>query len=144
MSKMLSLALVLTVSFAFTAFAHHPAEDMVDADIYAEIDAMVADTPHADMVFDEDEDMAETTITIEDMGSTDDLIDDGLLDDISLLDGEVTVTITFPDEQTVEDSSILKSVEELTGKTNGPSANFDKKWSEWGRPVQIHILQVKP
>lgn len=142
MAKMLSMALVLVVSFALTAVAHHPAEDMVDDEIYDEISLMVADTPHAELEFEEDDEMAEMTIDIEDVGSTDDLIDDGLLDDISLLDGEVTVTITFPEE--AEDISILRSVESMSGNNNGPKANFDKKWSEWGRPVQIHILQIKP
>lgn len=141
MAKMLSLALVLVVSFTFMALAHHPAEDMVDEDIYEEITLMVADTPHADMEFVEDETMAATTIDIDDMGSTDDLIADGLLDDVSLLDGEVTVTITFPEVAAAP--SILRSVESLSGNNNGPEAKFDKKWSEWGRPVRIHILQIK-
>ncbi len=44
----------LFLSLASNAgFAHHPAEDMVDPEIYAMIDENVADTPHADMVFDD-------------------------------------------------------------------------------------------
>ena len=36
---------------AVSAEAHHPAADIVDEDIYVMIDSMVADTPHADLVF---------------------------------------------------------------------------------------------
>ena len=35
------------------AFAHHPAADRVDPEIYAMIDENVADTPHADLVLDD-------------------------------------------------------------------------------------------
>lgn len=38
---------------SFSVFAQHPAGDIVDADIYAMIDKNVADTPHADPVFDD-------------------------------------------------------------------------------------------
>ncbi len=49
---------VLTSSFllAFasaSAFAHHPAEDIVDPEIFAMIDENVSDTPHADLTFDD-------------------------------------------------------------------------------------------
>lgn len=47
-----------------SAFAHHPAADIVDPEIYAMIDENVADTPHADLTFDDmgsrmDQDMDE-------------------------------------------------------------------------------------
>ncbi|MCW8830405.1 MAG: hypothetical protein OQK32_02675 [Gammaproteobacteria bacterium] len=35
------------------AFAHHPAADIVDPEIYEMIDANVANTPHADLVLDD-------------------------------------------------------------------------------------------
>jgi len=35
------------------AFAHHPAADNVDPEIYAMIDENVSDTPHADLTFDD-------------------------------------------------------------------------------------------
>lgn len=44
------LASVLTVA-SVSAFAHHPAEEIVDEDIYFMIDKNVSDTPHADLVF---------------------------------------------------------------------------------------------
>ena len=43
--------LLMTISSA--AFAHHPAAEMVDPEIYAMIDENVSDTPHADMTFDD-------------------------------------------------------------------------------------------
>lgn len=36
-----------------SAFAHHPAADIVDPEIYETIDENVADAPHADLVFDD-------------------------------------------------------------------------------------------
>ena len=46
------------------AFAHHPAADIVDPEIYDMIDENVSDTPHADLVLD---DMGADTTA--DMGS---------------------------------------------------------------------------
>ncbi len=50
--KNLIQAAVFTSLFAsFSAFAHHPAEDIVDEDIYYMIDENVSDTPHATLDF---------------------------------------------------------------------------------------------
>ena len=46
-------AIFMAMTTASTAFAHHPAADIVDPEIYEMIDENVADTPHADMVFDD-------------------------------------------------------------------------------------------
>ena len=52
--KKLIIPSVLALAFASSAaMAHHPAEDIVDPDIYAMIDENVSDTPHADMTFDD-------------------------------------------------------------------------------------------
>lgn len=48
----LTSALLMSLS-STVAFAHHPAADIVDPDIYAMIDENVADTPHADLTFDD-------------------------------------------------------------------------------------------
>lgn len=46
-------ALVLAALFApVAAFAHHPAADIVDPDIYEMIDENVSTTPHATLIFD--------------------------------------------------------------------------------------------
>jgi|GEM_PF-1120901 len=92
------LPFIILMGFgAYPVIAHHPAADMVDADIYANIDEMVSDTPHATMVFDSD--MTTGTTTIEIDGRVNDmiqLVDSELLSYIALLDGDVTVTMEFP------------------------------------------------
>ena len=110
---------------ASPALAHHPAEDIVDEDIYAMIDEMVADTPHADLVFDEE--MGTTTITTDSVSAAEDLMDDGLLADLSLLDVEdLTVTVTFGDDEITTESLSVKSSAKNT-------------WNDWGRPVVITV-----
>ncbi len=47
-----AVALCLALA-ASPALAHHPAADMVDEEVYAMIDEVVSDTPHATMVFDD-------------------------------------------------------------------------------------------
>jgi hypothetical protein len=50
--KSIMTAAVLTAMLAsFSAFAHHPAADIVDEDIYLMIDENVADTPHGTLDF---------------------------------------------------------------------------------------------
>lgn len=52
--KMLTYTAAIFMAMTTTSvLAHHPAADMVDPEIYEMIDANVADTPHADMVFDD-------------------------------------------------------------------------------------------
>lgn len=48
MKNVLHAALLTALLASSSAFAHHPAADIVDEDIYAMIDENVADTPHAD------------------------------------------------------------------------------------------------
>jgi hypothetical protein len=104
----------------------------VDPEIYAMIDELVSDTPHADLFFDDD--MGTTTITTDSVSAAEDLIDDGLLADLSLLGDEadveddVTVTITFPDEVTAESVSVKSSAK--------------NKWNDWGRPVVITVNKL--
>lgn len=109
------------------AFAHHPAEDIVDPEIYAMIDEMVSDTPHADLVFDDD--MGTSTFEIDSVSAAEDLIDDGLLATLSLLDVEdVTATITFGDDDEAASSS-----------TEDPTDNQWTERDDWGRQVFITV-----
>jgi len=90
-----ALGVVLMLMLAGTVWGHHAAEGIVDEEVYEMIDAMVADTPHADLDFDEmpGDDMQitiDTTVVV-----LENLLDDGLLTYIGMLDGDVTVTIEF-------------------------------------------------
>lgn len=51
MKKVLQVAVFASMLTSISAFAHHPAEDIVDPEIYEMIDLNVADTPHADLDF---------------------------------------------------------------------------------------------
>ena len=86
--------------FVVPAYAHHAAEGIVDEDVYEMIDAMVADTPNADLNFEEmPSGGMETTITTQTVQSLENMLDDGLLTTISMLDGDVSVTIEFEDDR---------------------------------------------
>ena len=132
MKKIIIISGLCLALAAGPALAHHPAADMVDPEIYAVIDEMVADTPHADMVFDDE--MGTTIITTASVSAAEDLIDNGLLASLSLLDDDVTVTITFGDEVASEDITTKSS-----GAAKGSAANKWKEWQEWGREVVITV-----
>ena len=97
---------ILLAVFSMAAFAHHPAEGIVDAEVYEMIDGMVADTPHAGIDFDdvmvvEDTEISVTTIDSRTIVSLDKMLDDGLLTYVGMLDGDVSVTIDFNDDRSV-------------------------------------------
>jgi len=86
--------LYLLFSFAMPAWSHHPAADIVDPEIYAMIDSLVADTPHADLVFsDMGMGMTEIEVTADSIRALESMIDDGLMDYALTLDGDVSLTI---------------------------------------------------
>ena len=79
-------------------FAHHAAEGIVDDDVYAMIDEMVADTPHAELDFTDMADgSTEIALTTGAVRTLENMIDDGLLDYAAMLEGDVTMTIDFDD-----------------------------------------------
>ena len=133
MMKRFGLAVAVLLITTAMAWAHHPAADMVDEEVYAMIDDIVSDTPHGDMVFDED--MGVTIISGITVNDADDMIRDGLLDAISVLDGSVTITITFPEEG----ETLLRNIQEINGGTQG--GYYNKEWSDWERAVLIKIQQ---
>jgi len=53
MKKFTYTTAIVMAMTASSVFAHHPAAEMVDPVVYEMIDANVADSPHADMVFDD-------------------------------------------------------------------------------------------
>lgn len=94
---------VVSTLLAYPVIAHHAAEDMVDEEIYAMIDAMVADTPHATIDFDDTgSGMIQLGISTNRVSSLEGMVADGLLEYVSYLDGEVSLTIDFIDHNQVE------------------------------------------
>jgi len=53
MKKSVLISTLICAVSSASAFAHHPAADIVDPEIYAMIDENVADTPHAELTFDD-------------------------------------------------------------------------------------------
>jgi hypothetical protein len=86
---------VLSVALATApVMAHHAAADMVDEDVYEMIDDLVSDV-HAEMTIDDLAYQTMMTIDTQSVRSMENMIDDGLLDYASMLDGEVAVEIEF-------------------------------------------------
>ncbi len=100
MKKLLQAMLFSAVITAAPAFAHHAAEGVVDEEVYAMIDDLLADSAHAEMTID---DLANMEITTRSVSQMENLIDDGLLDYAAMLDA--TVTITFD-----TDGSVIMSI----------------------------------
>ena len=139
---MKKITVVLVACFLlipFLTFAHHPAADIVDEEIYAMIDEMVSDTPHAELEFiDMGNNTEMTIITTDTVSAAEDLIDEGLLADISLLDGEVTILIEFITEEEIDSMKLNSSTIDRGSDKN---ERKKQKWSEWGRPVEITVVQ---
>jgi hypothetical protein len=103
MKKTLITLAAISLFSSFQVLAHHPAADIVDEEIYENIDSMVADTPHADMTFDEmGGGLTETTVIFDTLSIFETMIArEDLLEYIQLLDGVVDVSIGFNDDSTV-------------------------------------------
>jgi len=103
MNNIFKLSVIALLLGSANVYAHHPAADIVDEEIYAQIDDMVSDTPHATLTFDEmGGGMTETTITTDSVSALETLIvQDDLLEYIELLDGVVDVGISFNDDSSV-------------------------------------------
>lgn len=103
MKKLFRTSLYSLAIVSMGAFAHHPAADVVDEDVYAMIDEMVADTPHADMTFDSmGSSTTDVTISTGSAASMQNLLDDGLLSYAAALDGDVSVSIDFNSDNSVD------------------------------------------
>jgi hypothetical protein len=99
----LIVALALVLGGAGVVVAHHAAAGIVDDDIYAMIDDIVADTPHGDMVLtDLGGGMTEIVITNVTVKEVENMIEDGLLTYGGMLDGEVVAEIRFASMRNVE------------------------------------------
>jgi len=93
-----TLLLALALGSAPT-FAHHMAADILDEDIYAMIDALVADTPHATLDLQSvGAGMSVVTVTTGSIDAMGDFLDDGGLGYIEELSGTVYTDITIGDD----------------------------------------------
>lgn len=103
MNNIFKLSVIALLLGSTNVYAHHPAADIVDEEIYEDIDEMVSDTPHATLTFDEmGGGMTETTITTDSVSDLETLIvQDDLLEYIELLDGVVDVDLSFNDDSSV-------------------------------------------
>jgi len=110
MRKLLQFSALFLAMGSASVFAHHPAADIVDEEIYAMIDSMVADTPHATMTFDEmGGGMTESSVTTDSLTEFETLIEEqDLLEYVELLDGVVDVSIRFN-----IDSSVTMTVNQV-------------------------------
>jgi hypothetical protein len=96
MRKLVTVAGLVCVMAVGVAYGHHAAEGIVDAEVWDMIDALVADTPHATMTLDDlGGGMMELTIRTPTVRSMENMIDDGLLTYLAMLDGQVTLTLEF-------------------------------------------------
>jgi hypothetical protein len=103
MKKIVTLGSLVMLLGSTNLYAHHPAADIVDEEIYEQIDSMVADTPHATLTFDEmGAGMTETSITTDSLSDLETLIvQDDLFEYVELLDGVVDVSLSFNDDSSV-------------------------------------------
>lgn len=101
--SVLVVAGLLLLAMAGAVIAHHNAAGIVDEDIYAMIDDLVSTTPHGEMTLDDlGSGMTEIVIDQVTMVSVERMIEDDLLIYASMLDGDVTVQITFDGPRNVE------------------------------------------
>lgn len=140
--KIMAAALMSFLMVTVSVFAHHPAADIVDDAIYTMIEEAVAQTPHADLVFDDMGPTADvktfdktTKIRIDSIGTGTNMIVAIILNYASKLAGDVTIVIEYENFDEASEQSL-----EETGNPSG-SAN---SWSEWGRPLLLTITQVLP
>ncbi len=105
------LTTAIAMALATTgAYAHHPAADRVDPEIYEMIDANVADTPHADLVFDDMgrdmDDVGDAMNSREDMDAPMESRDEmGEANESRSEAGEVSADVRGPWERTNQDNA---------------------------------------
>ena len=103
MKSKIRLTTVAMLLASGNLFAHHPAADIVDEEIYEMIDLMVEDTPHAMLTFDEmGGGMTVTNITTDTLSDFEKLVaQEDLLEYVEQLDGTVDVSLSFNDDRSV-------------------------------------------
>ena len=126
MIHILASAVGLLVAGLQPALAHHPAIDILDEELWLAIDENVADTPHADLVFDDmgddvvddmgnvvDSGATEATITTQTPADMQDLIDTDI--DVPL-DTGLTLLTTRLALDTVHTDGLIEALGLLPGR----------------------------
>lgn len=115
MKRLFLMSLTVAMLVALPVIAHHMAEGTVDEEIYEMIDALVADTPHAELDFSSVPGMMTLTIEMDNYRAFERLVDGGFVEDIAMLDGEVSMTMEF--DETREIVVTVTQIEEIEGKS---------------------------
>ena len=103
MKKIFQLSALALLPASTNLYAHHPASNTADEEIYTISDSFVADTANTMPGFDETDDATtRTSITTDSLSMFETLVARGdLLEYIELLDGEVTTSISLNDDGSV-------------------------------------------
>lgn len=160
MKKVVTISALCMLFTAAQAFAHHPAADMVDAEIYENIEEAVADTPHATMTFD---DTGTTTITVDSVSDAEELLDDDtLLAAFSILGEEVEPIESLPQNLVMSEYYVEEETEDpvvvtitfgeyvdpyntgLIDESDSGQGNRYSERDDWGRKVMIQVNRVVP
>lgn len=108
------ITLALLLLSTLPVLAHHMAEGILDEDLYAMIEAAVADTPHAELDFNTIGGRTEILIEAGNLRAFENLVDAQLMTFVGMLDGQVSMAIEFDESQLIYMTII--QIEELTDK----------------------------
>ncbi len=103
MNKTFLITAFISSILSTSAFAHHPAADIVDPEIYSMIDDNVADTPHADLTFEDmGRDMDAVTAAQEGLTEMDQMRDDVSIDIDTVPEIDTMTMLENIDPQTID------------------------------------------
>ena len=135
MKRFAPLAATLMFLIALPVIAHHAAEGIVDDEIYAMIDEMVAGTPHGELTLD-DLGGGMTEMTMDDLSvyAMEGMIEDDLLTYLAMLDGKVTASIVFEDDGSITLTVLQDNPEaELKAITADKEFEEESERATWGQ-----------
>ena len=93
LTVVVGLACLMTLG---VAYGHHAAQGMVDEEVYAMIEALVEDTPHATIdINDLGGGMVDIYVEAPTVRAMENMIDDGMFSYLAMLDGQVTLSMSF-------------------------------------------------
>jgi hypothetical protein len=102
MNSFFSLSALVLMLASVNSYAHLPATDIVDEEIYLEIDTLVTDTPDATLNFDDrGNGMTQSNITAHSLETLETLIVLDLFEYVEQIDGKVDFTISFTSDRSV-------------------------------------------